>query len=272
MSASERRVVRRYDPTLDGVDAFGCVEAKHLGVAERRAALLAAATERLGGIEDELKAVRVGDPTQRAFAGIIAPQRHTEDACRRGRDGAAHLLRVERVGTGIDFAEDRADPLPPERVRRRDEGERGNDHLALELERRDRQLQPDRGVADRDALPGSGDLSHSALEFHRHRAEVRQSHRIEHRLDAGEKTGAVGHVRTPNGDLFPKGWRTAQKANLGLHGGISWRVRRNGTHAILWLEWRIIGVLNVKGMDCRLNARSQHTDPLKVSDITISRR
>ena len=49
----------------------------------------------------------------------------------RGRDQALDLGRVDRVGPGIDVAEDGRDLLPLQRVRRRDEGERRYDDLAF---------------------------------------------------------------------------------------------------------------------------------------------
>ena len=132
-------VVRDDRAALDGVEELGGVEAQDLGVAERcRPAAPCGDAERVCGVEDQ-----VGCRSSRAICSSSAtgagrPQRWTPMiAVVRGVISRAHRLRIQVVRVGVDVGEDRCDPVPLQRVRGRDEGERRDDDLAGQSERPD---------------------------------------------------------------------------------------------------------------------------------------
>jgi hypothetical protein len=98
----------------------------------------------------------------------------------------------------IDITKHRPNPLPGERVNGRRKRKRRHDYLALKAQRTDRKLQPNRRIANRNAvlhIEILGDLRFELAQVH---AVVRQPTPIENIVKAGQHLLAVAEIRTTN--------------------------------------------------------------------------
>ncbi len=137
-----------------------------------------------------------------------------QDTAGARRDQMGDRVRVQIVRVGIDLGKDRGQAQPGQRMRGGDEGIGRDDDLAGQAQRPDRDFQPDRAVAHRDAVLHAEFLRDPLFELFDHRPVVRQPAAIEDAVDQGHEGCAIADIGLADGNGRGKGWRRAMEREI----------------------------------------------------------
>ena len=172
------------------------------------------AAECVGRIEDEGNAPCHREGLERLDGTHAAPQMHAHDRGRAVGHRGGDRVGIEHVRVLVHIGEHRLAPLPGAGVRRGDEGERREDHLACHAEGLEQELHADRGVAHGHGLDAAAHLPESRLELPRERAVVREPPRVEHRVEPRMEGGSVGDAGRAHVARGGEGGRSAAHRQL----------------------------------------------------------
>jgi hypothetical protein len=164
----------------------------------------------VGRVVQQGQVVAIRDLLQSQDITSLPPQMHPDDRAGIAGNELFDPRRVDGVGVRLDIAEDGPQPLPLKRMRRRDEGERGNNHFAFKPGRIGGQLQANRAVANGKAVFDLQHLGDSALEGPHRAAVVGQPAAIKYVVDLLEEMRPITNVRTPHMQMGVECWRAAK--------------------------------------------------------------
>src|SRR5262245_178307 len=159
--------MRRDHPTLAGRQLLVRIEAERARGpvrADRRALVLR--PERLTGVVDQPEPVPLRDRAQLVELARVAEHVDDDDPLCALRDRRLDRIRIEVQRPRVDIREDWDTSLDDEAVRRRDERDRGRDHLVARLHARDvaEQVQPGGAARHRSRIGRADALGDQLLE------------------------------------------------------------------------------------------------------------
>ena len=198
-------IVRDDGPAFEGIHELRGVETEDLGIAERADhPPVVRAAEGVRGIEQQPEMAPPGDPLQSLHVARPAPDVHADNPGGAGRDRLLDARRIQGVRPRVDIAEDRRDLLPLQGVRRGDEGERGHNHLALQSQGANGDLQGHGAVAHGDAVLDAHHVGDPPLEFLNIDTGIRQPPTIQNVVDPLQQAVPIPDVGPAHVELVRK--------------------------------------------------------------------
>ena len=188
--------------SLDGREQLGGMEAQDRAVAvlEQRPSVEPHA-HHMRRVVDHAESVLVRHRLDPVHVAGVAEDVHRQDRPRLGTDQALDARGVQRVGPGVDVAEDRGDAVPVERMRRGGKRERrGDDLAAVDPESLECDQQRHRPVAAQAEVRRAQVVRQRAAQLLVERPLVGEPPRVPDRGDALLEGVTVGHAGTGDED------------------------------------------------------------------------